>query len=47
VPDALIERIRGAAKENRAREGIRICIEQTQQLRETPGVHGIHLMAIE
>jgi methylenetetrahydrofolate reductase (NADPH) len=47
VPDALIERIKGAAKENRAREGIRICIEQIQQLRETPGVHGIHLMAIE
>ena len=24
-----------------------ICIEQIQQLREIPGLHGIHLMAIE
>ena len=47
VPDAFIKRIKGVAKENRAREGIRICIEQIQQLREIPGVHGIHLMAIE
>jgi methylenetetrahydrofolate reductase (NADPH) len=47
VPDALIERIKGVPKENRAQEGIRISIEQIQQLRETPGVHGIHLMAIE
>jgi len=47
VPDALIKRIKGVPKEQRAQEGIRICIEQIQQLRETPGVHGIHLMAIE
>jgi len=47
VPDALIRRIEGAPKDQRAQEGIRICIEQIQQLRETPGVHGIHLMAIE
>ena len=47
VPDALIKRIKGVPKENRAQEGIQICIEQIQQLRETPGVHGIHLMAIE
>ena len=47
VPDALIKRIKGVPKENRAHEGIQICIEQIQQLREIPGVHGIHLMAIE
>jgi len=47
VPDALIQRIKGAPKEQRAQEGIRICIEQIQELRETPGVHGVHLMAIE
>jgi len=47
VPDALIKRIKGIPKENRAQAGIQICIEQIQQLRETPGVHGIHLMAIE
>ena len=47
VPEALIERIKGVPKEQRAQEGIRICVEQIQQLREIPGVHGIHLMAIE
>ncbi len=47
VPDALIERVKGVPKEKRAQEGINICIDQIQQLREIPGVHGIHLMAIE
>jgi methylenetetrahydrofolate reductase (NADPH) len=47
VPDALIKRMQGAPKEKRAEEGIRISVEQIQQLREIPGVHGIHLMAIE
>jgi methylenetetrahydrofolate reductase (NADPH) len=47
VPDALIKRIKGVPKENRAREGIQISIEQIQRLREISGVHGIHLMAIE
>jgi len=47
LPDALIKRIKGAAKGKKAQEGIQICIEQIQQLREIPGVHGIHLMAIE
>ena len=47
VPDALIKRMKGAPKEKRGEEGIRISIEQIQQLREIPGVHGIHLMAIE
>lgn len=47
VPDALIQRMKAAPKDKRAKEGIQICIEQIQELRETPGVHGIHLMAIE
>jgi methylenetetrahydrofolate reductase (NADPH) len=47
VPDDLIQRVKSVPKDNRAQEGIRICIEQIQQLREIPGVHGIHLMAIE
>lgn len=47
VPDALIQRMKAAPKDKRTQEGIQICIEQIQQLREIPGVHGIHLMAIE
>ncbi|MFH2119112.1 MAG: methylenetetrahydrofolate reductase, partial [Pseudomonadota bacterium] len=33
--------------EKQAEEGIKICVEQIQQLREIPGVRGIHIMAIE
>jgi methylenetetrahydrofolate reductase (NADPH) len=47
VPDAVIKRMKAAPKDKRAQEGIQICIEQIQQLREVAGVHGIHLMAIE
>ena len=47
VPDALIERMKGTPKEKQAEEGIKICVESIQQLREMPGVRGIHIMAIE
>lgn len=47
VPDELIERMRGVPKEEQAAEGIRICVETIQRLREVPGVRGIHVMAIE
>jgi len=47
VPDELIQRIKKTPKDKRTAEGIKICIEQIEQLREIPGVHGIHLMAIE
>jgi methylenetetrahydrofolate reductase (NADPH) len=29
-----------------AKEGIKICCEQIQELKEMKGIHGIHLMAI-
>lgn len=45
IPDALIDRMAKAKKG--ADEGINICVEQIQELREIEGVHGIHLMAIE
>jgi len=35
------------AKEKQAEEGIRICVETIERLREMPGVRGIHIMAIE
>jgi len=47
VPDSLIERLSGVPKEKQAEEGIKICVETIQQLREIPGVRGIHIMAIE
>jgi methylenetetrahydrofolate reductase (NADPH) len=47
VPDEIIERMRKAGKEKAREEGLNICGEQIQRLRRIPGVHGIHLMAIE
>ena len=45
VPDSYIERMDRAA--DKPAEGIKICIEQIQALREIEGVAGIHIMAIE
>lgn len=47
VPDELVERMRGTPKEKQAEEGIKICAEIIQQVREIPGVRGVHIMAIE
>ncbi len=47
VPDAMIERMKGVPKEKQPEEGIRICVETIQKLKEIPGVRGIHIMAIE
>jgi methylenetetrahydrofolate reductase (NADPH) len=43
VPDAIVERLEKAADPKR--EGRRICIEILQELAETPGVAGAHVMA--
>jgi methylenetetrahydrofolate reductase (NADPH) len=47
VPDEMIERLGGMPKEKQSEEGIKICLETIQRLREIPGVRGIHIMAIE
>jgi 5,10-methylenetetrahydrofolate reductase len=58
VPDEIVSRMSGAIKgipseEKAARraawqeEGIGICVEIIQQVREIPGVAGVHIMAIE
>jgi 5,10-methylenetetrahydrofolate reductase len=43
IPGDVIARMEGA--KNQRAEGKRICIEIIQQLREMPGVSGVHLMA--
>jgi len=47
VPDDVIKRLGGVAKEKQAEEGIKMCIEQIQELKEVEGVRGFHFMAIE
>ncbi len=43
IPDAIIKRLAGADKPKL--EGIKICIELMQQLRDIEGVAGVHVMA--
>ena len=43
IPDPVIRRLLGS--ENQREEGIRICVEMIQAIREIEGVHGVHIMA--
>jgi methylenetetrahydrofolate reductase (NADPH) len=45
IPDEIINRIVNAKKGSD--EGIKLCVEQIEEMREIKGVHGVHLMAIE
>jgi methylenetetrahydrofolate reductase (NADPH) len=45
VPDAVVRRMEQA--EDPQEEGIRICVEQIEEFKETKGIAGVHLMAIE
>ena len=47
IPDETIKRMEGVSKGDQREEGIRICVETIEQLKEMPGVHGVHIMAIE
>ena len=44
VPDEIITRLEQA--ENAKEEGLRIILEIIEQVKEIPGVHGIHVMAV-
>lgn len=43
IPDATIKRLKKASDE--AEEGVKICVELIQELRDVKGVHGVHIMA--
>jgi methylenetetrahydrofolate reductase (NADPH) len=47
IPDKVIQRIRGVPKGNQSEEGIKFLLEQILEVREIPGVAGVHIMAIE
>ena len=43
IPVDVIHRLEGA--ENQKREGKQLCIDLIQEIREIPGVSGVHVMA--
>ena len=47
VPDEIVKRMSGVPKEKQPQEGIDICVESIQRLKEVEGVKGFHIMAIE
>ncbi len=47
VPDDVVARLQGVPKEQVPKEGIKLCVDIINQVREIEGVAGIHLMAIE
>ena len=47
VPDELVKRLAGVPKEKQAEEGLKICVETIEELKEEDGVRGFHIMAIE
>ena len=47
VPEDVIARLKGVPKEQVRKEGIKQCADIIQEMREIPGVRGVHVMAIE
>jgi methylenetetrahydrofolate reductase (NADPH) len=45
VPDEVGRRLRGVPADRVAAEGVALCVETIQALREIPGVAGVHVMA--
>jgi methylenetetrahydrofolate reductase (NADPH) len=47
VPDEVVKRMAGRPKDKQAEEGVTICVETIQRLKDVKGVAGFHVMAIE
>ena len=47
VPDEVVKRMAATPKEEQPEEGLKICIESIQRLKEVEGIAGFHVMAIE
>jgi methylenetetrahydrofolate reductase (NADPH) len=45
VPEDVVRRLRGVPSDKVAQEGLKLCAEIVQQVREIPGVAGVHIMA--
>jgi methylenetetrahydrofolate reductase (NADPH) len=47
VPEDYIERLKGVDKKKQGDEGIKIAVEQIEEMKELKGIAGVHVMAIE
>lgn len=47
VPQELVDRMASVPKEKQQEEGVQICVEAIQKIKEIEGVAGFHIMAIE
>ena len=47
IPEEIIKRMKSVAPKEQRAEGLKICVETIQALREIPGIRGVHIMAIE
>jgi len=45
IPDSVVQRLKGVPADRVPAEGIALCAEIIQQVREIPGVAGVHIMA--
>jgi methylenetetrahydrofolate reductase (NADPH) len=46
VPDEVVRRLRGVPEDRVAAEGLALCVEVIQRVREIPGLAGVHVMAV-
>ena len=47
VPDEIVQRMEGVERKEARKEGIKLCVEIIQQIRDIKGIAGVHLMALE
>lgn len=45
IPDSVVRRLRSVPSDRFAAEGLRLCIEIVEELKEMPGLAGVHIMA--
>ena len=45
IPDAVVDRLAKTPRKQKREEGIRICVEIIEQVRQIEGVRGVHIMA--
>jgi hypothetical protein len=46
IPDTIIDRLDAVPEDKQPEEGMNICIERIEALKQTQGVKGVHIMAI-